>query len=334
MSSLQVRPFRRSDRDQLTSLVNAHASAVVPGMAASVSTVLTSLERRPGEFIEDTWVRDRATLVAEQQGRVVAAAHLLRYFDDERAGNAARNSAEICWLLFWPEAPAGNAWWTDATAAAGALMTASLALLDRWEVATQHADGDLPVPGVYGVPEQWPHIRDLYARAGFEHTGHTEIVYLARVQDLPPAAKAPVEGMRVARSVGINGCRLSGMVADRVVGYIEVETLDVGERLGRHGGWADVGNLLVDPGFRRRGVGTWLLGQAAGWLRLANVDRLLDYAWQDGADPAGASYEEYRAFLPAAGFSELTRTERGWTRAVPGLVRPEPAPRRRPNGAG
>ena len=35
MSSVQVRPFRRDDRDQLTRLVNAHAEAVVPGMSAS-----------------------------------------------------------------------------------------------------------------------------------------------------------------------------------------------------------------------------------------------------------------------------------------------------------
>jgi hypothetical protein len=33
MSSVEVRPFRRSDRDQLSQLVNAHAAAVVPGMS-------------------------------------------------------------------------------------------------------------------------------------------------------------------------------------------------------------------------------------------------------------------------------------------------------------
>jgi hypothetical protein len=59
-----------------------------------------------------------------------------------------------------------------------------------------------------------------------------------------------------------------------------------------------------------------LLGQAAGWLRLARVNRLLDYAWLEGTDPGGVSYEDYRAFLPAVGFRELTRTQRGWTRPV------------------
>jgi hypothetical protein len=79
MSDVQVRPFRRADRDQLTQLtqlVNAHAEAVVPGMSVSVNTVLSSLERQPGEFIVDPWVSERVTLVAEQRNRVAAAAHL------------------------------------------------------------------------------------------------------------------------------------------------------------------------------------------------------------------------------------------------------------------
>ena len=100
-------------------LVNAHAGAVVPGMSVSVSTVLSALERQPGEFIEDPWVSERVTLVAVQPGRIAAAAHLLRYFPDERAGAAARDVGEIHWLVFWPEAPAGNPCWPDATRGRG-----------------------------------------------------------------------------------------------------------------------------------------------------------------------------------------------------------------------
>ena len=76
MPPIEVRPFRRSDRDQLTRLVNAHAQAVVPGMTASVAAVLASLERQPAEFIVDPWVSERVTLVAQQQHRVAAAAPL------------------------------------------------------------------------------------------------------------------------------------------------------------------------------------------------------------------------------------------------------------------
>jgi len=314
MPSIQVRPFRRNDRDQLTQLVNAHAEAVVPGMSVSVNTVLGSLERQPGEFIEDPWVSERVTLVAEQQNRVAAAAHLLRHYPDERAGQAARDVGEVHWLLYWPHAPAGNPYWPDAGDAAAALMKACLHQLGAWRVTRQHAGGELPVPGVYGVPEQWPHIRSLYRRAGFAHTGHTEIVYVARIDDLPELSAPPLEGLAVRRSVGMNGCRLSAVLGEQEVGYVEVKTLDEGERTARHGGWADVGNLRVSAAYRRQRVGSWLLGQAADWLRLAGVDRILDYAWLEGTDPGGLSYDDYRAFLPAVGFRELTRTQRGWSR--------------------
>ena len=316
MPSIEVRSFRRDDRDQLTQLVNSHAEAVVPGMGVSVSTLLSSLERQPGEFVEGTWVHERMTLVCEQAHRIVAAAHLLRYFADDRAGQAARDVGEIRWLLFWPEAPAGNPCWPDATDAADALITACIRELERWGVTRQHASGELPVRGIYGVPGQWPHIRALYERAGFAHTGHTEFVYLARVDELPRPAKPPVAGLSVRRSAGMNGTRLSAVISDDVIGYLEVETLDEGELLSRHGGWADIGNLRVTGQYRRRGVATWLLGQAADWLQLAQVERLLDYAWLGGRDPMGCDYAGYRAFLPAAGFGELTRTQLGWSRAV------------------
>jgi GNAT superfamily N-acetyltransferase len=314
MSTIQVRPFRRSDKDQLTHLVNAHALAVVPGMSVSVNTVVSSLDRQPGEFIVDPWVAERVTLVAEQRSRVAAAAHLHRYFPDERAGLAYRDAGEILWLLYWAETPTGNPCWPDAAPAARELISACIAQFGDWGVTQQYAGGELPVHGVYGVPEQWPHIRALYQEAGFTHEGHTEIVYLARIEDLPRPAPPPFPELSVRRSVGINGCRLSAVLGQDVIGYIEVETFDDGERQARNAGWADVGNLRVTQPYRRRGVGSWLLGQAADWLRLAHVDRLLDYAWLEGTDPGGQSYEDYRTFLPAVGFRELTRTQRGWSR--------------------
>lgn len=312
MPSVEIRPFRRSDRDQLTQLVTAHAAAVVPGMSISVAALLASLERRPGEAIVDPWVSERMTLVAEQQQRVVAAAHLLRYRVDERTGPHYRGLGKIDWLIFWPEAPAGNPHWTDATGAAERLISACVAQLERWAVTALAAEGDLPVPGVYGVPEQWPHVAALYERAGFRHTGHTEIVHLAQVPQLARPG-APLDRLSVRRSVGMNGTRLSAVLDDAVIGYIEVELTAGGERLPHPGGFADVGNLHVAAEHRRRGVGTWLLGQAANWLAMARVDRLLDYSYLEPADPDGCPQAPYRAFLAAAGFIELTRTRRGWT---------------------
>jgi GNAT superfamily N-acetyltransferase len=315
MSPIEVRPFRRGDRDQLTSLVNAHAAAVVPGMSVSVATVLGQLEREPGEFIVDPWVRERATLVAVENDRIAAAAHLLRYAAGDQVSPSYRNSGEIRWLLFWPQAPAsGGAYWTDGTRAADQLIAACVGQFEQWGVASQEAGGELPAPGVYGVPEQWPHVRALYERAGFAHDGHTEVVYLIAVDDLPAPGAAPFPGMRLTRSVGINGTRLSAVLGEERIGYIEVDIFAEGERLARHTRWADVGNLHVLDQYQRRGVGTWLLAQAGAWLRLAQVDRLLDYAWLSGTDATGQNYDAYRAFLAASGFRELTRSARGWTR--------------------
>jgi GNAT superfamily N-acetyltransferase len=303
MSSIEVRPFRRDDRNQVTDLVNAHAAAVVPGVSASVNAVLSQLEREPGEFIVDPWVSERMTLVAEQRQRIVAAAHLLRYAADDRVSNSYRDSGEIRWFLCWPEAP----FWPDATAAGDTLAAACIAQLERWAVARHYADGTLPVLGVYGVPEQWPHVRATYERAGFAHKGHTEIVFIAEVDDLVRAPEPPIPGLALQRSVGINGTRLSALRDGDVIAFIEVDTnLDDAVRLSRLAGWADIGNLHVDEAHRRRGIGTWLVGRAADWLRLARVDRVLDYAWPEQEDAI--------AFLEHVGFRELTQTKCGWER--------------------
>jgi GNAT superfamily N-acetyltransferase len=315
MSSIEVRAFRRADRQQLTDLVNGHAAAVVPGLGVSVAAMLNELERQPGEYIVDPWVSERLTLVAEQNERVVAAAHLLRYAGDERVSPPYRNAGEITWLLFWPEGPRiSSPYWTDATNAAEKLMAACIGQLEGWGVTSQSASGDIPVFGVYGVPEQWPHVRALYERAGFSYSGHTELVFLAAVEDLLCPADPPIAGLKLRRSVGLNGTRLSAVLAEEVIGYIEVELRDEGERVARRGGWADIGNLWVAEKHRRRGVASWLLGRAAEWLRLAHVDRLLAYTYLEGRDPTGQGYDEDRAFLRASPFIEVTRTMRGWTR--------------------
>lgn len=306
MSTFEVRPFRRADREQLTALVNAHVQAVVPGLSVSVHTVLSQLEREPDEFVVDPWVVERVTLVAEQRGRVSAAAYLLRYGDGAEVGESYRDAGEIRWLLCWPEAPV----WPDAPAAGAGLAAASVAFLTRSGVSRLYADGALPAPGVYGLPEQWPHVRAILARAGFTPGNRTEIVFLADVHELA-RKPAPVHGLVLTRTLGVNGTRFTALLGGDAVGYLEVENRggDAG-RVVQHLGWADIGNLHVRASHRRQGVGTWLLGHAAEWLRLGHINRLLGYATPDEPDVV--------AFLRHAGFGELTRTTRGWTREVRG----------------
>lgn len=157
---------------------------------------------------------------------------------------------------------------------------------------------------MYGVPEQWPHIRAIYERIGFRHDGRTEVVFTARVDGLRRPAP-PSADLTTRRTVGVNGTRICALLGTAEVGYIEVDTnLDAGPRVSRVGAWADVGNLWVEPAHRRRGIGRWLVGLAAAWLELGGIARLLDYA--------DAEEETYAAFLNAVGFTVLTRTARGF----------------------
>src|SRR3954452_24832758 len=142
MPPIEIRPFRRSDREQLTALVNAHVGAVVPGVSVSVNVLLSQLEREPEEAIVDPWVVERRTLVAVERDAVVAGAHVLRYGDDERVSDSYRDGAEIRWLVFRPEAEE----------AGSRLVAAAVELMTEWRAAKQWADGSLPALGCYGVP--------------------------------------------------------------------------------------------------------------------------------------------------------------------------------------
>lgn len=299
MPPIEIRPFRRSDRDQLTTLVNAHIDVVLPGVSVSPNAVLSQLEREPGEPIVDPWVVARRTLVAIRRDRLVGALHLLRYGDGDEIGPAYRGAGEIRWLVFMPIDG------SDATS--DALTAAGLQILDGWQVTTTYADPALPAPAVYGVPDVWPHVARAFERAGFTGSGTTEAVLLARVADLPCAGPAPVPGLSLRTVLGPNGTDHVALLDGSVIGRYEVQgDLSAGGTLSRLAGWADVWNLWVDPQHRRRGIATWLLGHAADRLRLGGVQRVLDYAPVDADD--------YLGFLHRMGFTELTRTRRGWVR--------------------
>jgi GNAT superfamily N-acetyltransferase len=301
--SSSVRPFRRSDRDQLTTLVSAHVEAVLPGVTVSPNAVLAQLEREPGEYVVDPWVRSRETLVAELDGRVVAAAHLLHYDDGAHVGPGFRGAGEVRWLLHWPGQHPSQA--VTMSAAGDALAAAAL---DRLADARGPllAGGALPAPGVYGVPDRWPHVAATLERAGFAPGPDIELVLLADVAALPRGCRAP-DGWTCRTRLGGHAVRHEAVRDGRVDGFVEIAAdLTHGGTLSRLAGWADVWELHVEPEYRRRGIGRWLLGVAADRLRLARAERVL---------ACGTPESEEHAFLAAHGFVELTRTARWWRRA-------------------
>jgi GNAT superfamily N-acetyltransferase len=266
-SSVEVRPFRRADRDQVAALVNAHVECVLPGVSLSVNAVLSQFEREADEYVVDPWAVERATLVALSQDRVVGTAYLVRYGDGPAVGDAYRDVAELRWLVHWPpERDAGER-----------LMAECLATVARWGVARVHADGALPAPGIFGVPDCWPHVAALYERAGFVHDGRTEAILFAEVEDLPSTPTG------AGRTMGALATRF-----ESPAGHVELQTdLTAGGTRSRLAGWGEVWDERGD----------WP-GEASEWLRVAGVRRLLNYAVDE---------------VPGPPWRVLARTRRGWT---------------------
>ena len=243
----------------------------------------------------DPWVTDRVALVAEQRGRVVAAALLLRYGSGRDVSDTYRDAGEIRWLLCWPEAP----YWPDAAAAGDLLTSACLAQLARWQVSRTYADGALPAPGVYGVPEQWPHVRALLDRAGFVGGDRQEVVLVADVERCPPASRTTAGRCAAPWAPTAPGSRPgAGRPAPGTSRWRPTSTRAV-----RPAGWpagptSATSSLSADD----PGLAPWLLARAHDWLVLAGVRRVLDYADAD---------DLVRLDLMAGlGFVELSRTVR------------------------
>lgn len=290
-----VRPFERRDRDQLTELVNLHIAAVLPGVAVSVNTVMSQLEREPQETIVDPWVIDRRCMVAiDDEGRVHASALLHRFGRGPGVSPDFVNSGEIRWLIFRP----------DRLDDGRRLLDVCMALLDEWQVEARYADGSLPAPACCGVPDTWPHVRALYSEAGFAPS-RQETVLRVRCADLIQGHRPPVQ---VDRSVGVLGTRLTLSENRAPVGFIEVCQLTTEPARGYSSmGRADVGNLHVEMGVDPEAVVPQLYSAGAAWLLQGGIETLMEY--HSDEDP-----NEHLQLLEQCGFEVLVTNARGWAR--------------------
>ena len=194
--SVAVREFERRDRDQLTALVNLHVAAVIPGVVLSVNAVLAQLAREPDEAVVDPWVAQRCCLVAERDAEIVAAALVHRFRADQDVQPGYRNAAEIRWLVCK----------VDAIDAGKQLLQDALARIASWRVTRVGADCALPALGCYGIPDTLPHVRDLLTDAGFGGPTRTEVVLVARCDEL--VGHAP-DGVSAVRTLGLLGARFA-----------------------------------------------------------------------------------------------------------------------------
>lgn len=293
-----VGPHRQVHLDQLQQLINCHLGGVVPGWRIPARVIEASLGEPDDEAALDPWVAERRTLCATEGGQLVGAAHVVRYGPGPDVGNRYRGAAELAWLLFWPEAEG----------AARSLLGAATDLAGSWHARHLYAyDTALPVPVVTGVPESWPHVAAALSRSGFEPQAAAEaVIYGGRLPE-PGGAEPPIPGLEVRAATDEPGHRFRAGLNGLDVGWIEwAPDLSCGGSLPALAGWAELVRLEIEPAWRSRGVGTWLVRRTVPFLRMVGVTRVVV--------PLTAAEEVACAgrLCRRLGWEPVVRLEQGW----------------------
>jgi len=287
---VRVQSFEPPYFPQLLELVNLHLGAVVPGWALSGSFLAEHMERDHTQPITDPWVEERETLCAVDGGRLLAAAHLLRYGEGLGVGESYRGAGEIDWFVALP----------GRDDAATEVLAATRKHLANWRLSREYDwISGLPTVPMIGVPESWPHVATALETAGHRPTPknhHREAIYGGRLDGVPaPTEEPPVAGLTVRRTLGPWGTRLSAVAGGEEVGFCEVAPeLTRGGILPALRGWAELQEIRVLEDWRDRGIGSHLVRRAVAWLRLAGCDRIvLNVATPDEAAGAGRFYRRF-----------------------------------------
>jgi GNAT superfamily N-acetyltransferase len=247
-------------------------------------------------------VQERLTLCVLEQGRLTAAAHVLRYGLGPEVGSDYQNAGDVAWYLFWPE-----------SAEAGSRLLAAVEQqLSAWGVERRYAcDSGLPVALMSGVPDAWPHVAKALEAAGYRwNADRDEAVFAGRLGQIAMPGAGPLPDMAVERTMGHWQTRLTARCGREAVGHCECSAdLTGGGAVPALRGWGELGELYVRDGWRSRGVGAWLVRHAAAWLRLGGCDRVvLSVTAADEAAGAGRFYQRQ-------GWDALARFHKGWKRS-------------------
>lgn len=172
----------------------------------------------------------------------------------------------------------------------------------------------LPAGPLRGVPDAWPHVADALRGAGYypDPREHREALYGGWLTSVPAPADPPIDGLTVQCVVGTCGTRFRVLFGDQELGCCGVVTDLTHRRMSPAlQGWAWLDDLLVQEGWRNRGIGGWLVKHAIAWLRLAGCDRVV-LAVADDDETAGAG-----RFYQRFGWRVFARETHGWIRDVP-----------------
>ena len=184
-------------------------------------------------------------------------------------------------------------------------------MLAAWLVRRQYADGDLPTPATYGIPDAWPHVARVLGAAGFEPAlARVEVLLAGTLDEVPHVGRPPDPDVALERSVGTFAARFTAVAHGEVLGFVEAQDDHTrGGSLARLDGWADLAELHVVERARGRGLGSWLVSEMVGWLRLGGTRRFLVALGQDDLP--------LEPWFARFGWRRIGRTRRGWERVVP-----------------
>jgi GNAT superfamily N-acetyltransferase len=298
---MQILPFDEANHLHLVQeILNQHLEAVVPGWGLSANAILRAGNTDLHQSVIGPWVIDRKTLCAVEQGRLVAVAHLLRYGSGEAVGEWYQNVGDVGWFVAWPDERDG----------AAALLTAAREQMVQWGVKSVFAwDSTLPLPLLGGVPDCWPHIREMLAQAGFEPMHRRqEALFGGWLSQVVEHNQSPVPGVTLNRTMlSPFGVAFAAYQGSTLIGGCEVKAdLTDGGDIPLLRGWAELSEMHVDEHWRNQGIGSWLVAHAVEWLRMAGCDRIaLSVMAEDEVRGAGRFYERF-------GWRALSRLDVGW----------------------
>ena len=291
----EIAPLDRFHLPQALELINGHVGAAMPGWSLTSDYLWARLHREPQESVTDPWVVERRSIVGIVKDGVRAAAHLRRYGEE----TPWRGVGEIGWILFWPE---------DQEAGV-AVMTECRRQMEAWQV-TEERVGSLPVLGLVGVPDVWPHISGLMEQFGFStNEEDDESIYAGTLHGISVPGEPPVAGVTIHRAMGQFGARFVARIDGEEIAACEcISDLTEGGQLPSLAGWAELSELATSEPMRNRGIGSWVVRHAVEWLRLARCDRIeLTVARDDERAGAGRFYRRF-------GLTPLVRQRKRWSR--------------------
>ncbi len=294
----EIAPLDRFHLPQVLELVNGHVGAAMPGRSLTPDYLWGRLHREPWQHVTDPWVVERRSIVGIVKDRVCATAHLRRYGEE----TPWKGVGEIGWILFWPEEREAGV----------AVMTECRRQMKAWRVEKEQVSGSLPVPGLAGIPDVWPHISGLMEQFG--HSASEEVddsVYGGTLHGISGPGEPPVAGVTIHRVMGSFGARFVARLDGEEIAACEcISDLTEGGQLPSLAGWAELSELATSEPMRNRGIGSWVVRHTVEWLRLARCDRIeLTVARDDEQAGAGRFYRRF-------GWTPLVRQRRRWSRRV------------------